>query len=52
MNFARYEPEGGQTLKIVSALGATRLGNFFVGCYWAELPKGRGRTLAEIVKGF
>lgn len=38
VNFARYEPEAGQTLKIVSALGATRLGNFVVGCQWAAIP--------------
>lgn len=50
INFARYEPECGQTLKIVSPLGATRLGNFFIGCYWADLPKGQLST--EFIKGF
>lgn len=38
INFARFEPECGQTLKIVSPLGATRLGNFLIGCYWVDLP--------------
>jgi len=38
INFARYEPECGQELKIVSLLGATRLGNFLPNCLWAEIP--------------
>jgi hypothetical protein len=39
ISFARYEPEGGQTLKIVSCLGATRLGTVLSGQAWAELPE-------------
>jgi hypothetical protein len=36
INFARYEPEAGLCLKIVSSLGATRLGSLR-GRGWAEL---------------